>query len=159
MFNFKKIASVLASAVMLSSTIGFAAAATFPAPFDSGSAIVYGANGNVQVDMAAAVNIQTAIGTMMGGEVGIPEGSWKVATSSDDLEIAESIAEVNTYIDKDDLSIFFRFILSTNDTRPFGVSKKDSPKKSDCLRKLICNSKSHFNINIFFVSTNSSDAN
>ena len=60
-FNFKKVASILASGAMLASTIGFAAAATFPAPFDSGSAIVYGANGNVPVDMAAAVNIQTAI--------------------------------------------------------------------------------------------------
>ena len=71
-FNFKKVASVLASGAMLASTIGFAAAATFPVPFDSGSAIVYGANGNVQVDMAAAVNLQTAIGEIAGdGILGI----------------------------------------------------------------------------------------
>ena len=104
-FNFKKVASILASGAMLASTIGFAAAATFPAPFDSGSAIVYGANGNVQVDMAAAVNIQTAIGTISGTEAGIPEGSWRVETSSDNLEIDESIRQVDTYIDKDSLPI------------------------------------------------------
>ena len=98
--------SVIASAVMLSSTIGFASAATFPAPFDTGSAIVYGAAGNVQVDMAAAINIQTAIGQVSGsGAVGIPEGSWQVKTSSDDLEINESISQVSTSIDKDNLPI------------------------------------------------------
>jgi hypothetical protein len=104
-FNFKKVASVLASGAMLASTIGFAAAATFPAPFDSGSAIVYGANGNVQVDMAAAVNIQTAIGTISGSSANVPTGSWQVATSSDDLELNESLAEVTTYIDDEDLPI------------------------------------------------------
>jgi hypothetical protein len=104
-FNFKKVASVLASGAMLASTIGFAAAATFPAPFDSGSAIVYGANGNVQVDMAAAVNIQTAIGTLETAEAGVPTGSWQVKTSNDNLEINESLSEVTTYIDDEDLPI------------------------------------------------------
>ena len=32
-FNFKKIGSIIASSVMLASTIGFAAAANYPAPF------------------------------------------------------------------------------------------------------------------------------
>jgi len=104
-FNFKKVASILASGAMLASTIGFAAAATFPAPFSSGSAIVYGANGNVQVDMAAAVNIQTAIGQVSGTEAGIPADSWRVETTSDDLEIDESIREVETYISSDELPI------------------------------------------------------
>ena len=93
---------------MLASTIGFAAAATFPAPFDSGSAIVYGANGNVQVDMAAAVNIQTAIGQVSGDDTGefvIGGDSWMVGTSSDDLEMGESIFNVTPYIDKGDLDI------------------------------------------------------
>jgi len=103
--RFKKIMSVIASAVMLSSTIGFAAAATFPAPFSSGSAIVYGAAGNTQMDMAAAVNIQTAIGQLSGAAANIPEGSWQVKTSSDNLEIGEAIKNVNTYIDKSDLPI------------------------------------------------------
>ncbi len=112
-FNFKKVASVFASGVMLASTIGFAAAATFPAPFDSGSAIVYGASGNVQVDMAAAVNIQTAIGQIEGTPAGVPAGSWQVATSSDDLELNESFSEVISSIDKDELPILEGGTIST----------------------------------------------
>ncbi|MDD5191551.1 MAG: hypothetical protein PHH54_02785 [Candidatus Nanoarchaeia archaeon] len=103
--KFKKIMSVIASAIMISSTIGFAAAATFPAPFDSGSAIVYGSTGNVQTDMAAAINIQTAIGQLKGVTANIPEGSWQVKTSSDYLELNESISEVTSYIDKEDLPL------------------------------------------------------
>ncbi len=60
-FNYKKIASVFASAVMLSSTIGFAAAAAYPAPFvKSGAAdvaIVYGSAAAASVDMTNAVDI------------------------------------------------------------------------------------------------------
>ena len=105
--KFRKIMSIIASAVMLSSTMGFASAATFPAPFDSGSAIVYGANGNVQMDMASAVNIQTAIGKVSGSDaaVGIPTGSWQVKTSSDNLEIGEPIANVTSYIGANELPI------------------------------------------------------
>ncbi len=104
--KFKKIMSVIASAVMLSSTIGFAAAATFPAPFSSGSAIVYGATGDTQMDMAAAVNIQTAIGQISGAAgANVPEGSWQVKTSSDNFEIGEPIKSVDAYIDSEDLPI------------------------------------------------------
>jgi hypothetical protein len=60
-FNYKKIASVFASAVMLSSTIGFAAAASYPTPFiKSGAsdvAIVYGSAAAASVDMTNAVDI------------------------------------------------------------------------------------------------------
>jgi hypothetical protein len=57
-FNFRKIASVFASAVMLSSTVGFAAAATYPAPFNTGAAVVYGTGAGVaDSDMAQAVSV------------------------------------------------------------------------------------------------------
>ncbi len=62
-FNFKKITSVLASALMLGSTVGFAAAATYPAPFvESGNAnvgIVYtsGSHDGSVSDIMAAVDI------------------------------------------------------------------------------------------------------
>jgi len=69
-FSFKKIASVLASAVMLGSTIGIAAAANYPAPFvTSGGAdvtIVAGAASPSLVDSAAAVNIVTDLSTELG---------------------------------------------------------------------------------------------
>ena len=56
-FNFKKVASVLASVVLLGSTVGIAAAANYPAPFVSGGvadlAVVVGAN--APLDIPAAV--------------------------------------------------------------------------------------------------------
>ncbi|MFA5259453.1 MAG: hypothetical protein WC402_05255 [Candidatus Pacearchaeota archaeon] len=55
-FNYKKVASIFASAIMLSSTIGFAAAATYPSPFTGGAAVVYGENA-ATTDMAAAIDI------------------------------------------------------------------------------------------------------
>src|SRR4030042_381272 len=63
-FNFKKITSVIASAVMLGSTIGFAAAANYPAPFVQGGAanvgIVMGADA-ANSDYLAAVGLGQAL--------------------------------------------------------------------------------------------------
>jgi len=60
-FNFKKAISVLASAIMLSSTIGFAAAASYPAPFVDGGtgdgAVVYG-DAAASSDIIAAIDVQ-----------------------------------------------------------------------------------------------------
>jgi len=60
MFNFKKISTILTSAVMLSSTIGFAAAASYPQPFVVGGladgAIVYGVNAAI-TDASAAIDV------------------------------------------------------------------------------------------------------
>lgn len=82
-FNYKKIASILASAVMLSSTVGFAAAATsYPAPFvQSGAlqgAIVYGSASAASIDLANAadlradlnskITVQAAATEVSGGE-------------------------------------------------------------------------------------------
>jgi len=56
-FNFRKIASVLASVVMLGSTVGIAAAANYPAPFVSGGAanvaVVYGSSAAFSDGLAA----------------------------------------------------------------------------------------------------------
>lgn len=62
-FNFRKIASVFASAVMLGSTVGIAAAASYPTPFTGGDvAIVYTSLNPTSVgsasDLAAATSIQ-----------------------------------------------------------------------------------------------------
>lgn len=65
--RFKKIASVLASAAMVFSTVGFAAATTYPAPFvDNGVAnvaVVYGSHPSAQSDLLAAVNIVNSLNT------------------------------------------------------------------------------------------------
>jgi len=111
MFTFKKIASVLASAVMLSSTIGFAAAASFPDPFVVGgaedAAIVVGLNADVS-DVYAAIDVQDNLNALTSGggtSTSISGTAWQVATSADKLELNETLRQVTTYINEDDLPI------------------------------------------------------
>jgi hypothetical protein len=109
-FNYKKIASVFASAVMLSSTVGFAAAAAYPMPFVSGGvgdgAVIVGANADVR-DWTAGMSLQTDLNSGVSGTAGssVSGTAWQVKTSSDSFELGESIYDVKTYIDKEDLPI------------------------------------------------------
>ena len=114
MFNFKKIASVLASAVMLSSTVGFAFAATYPEPFVTGGladgAVVYGANAAVS-DVTAAINVQQKLGALAtsgsattsasvtGGE------SYPLFTTSSPLLLNNSISSVRSSITSTSLPV------------------------------------------------------
>ena len=102
-FNYKKIASVLASAVMLSSTIGFAAAASYPAPFvQSGAAngaIVYGSVSAAAVDMAAATDIVKSDldkKITVTGDVSTPTGgeSYKLEKTSTKFDLGNGITDV-----------------------------------------------------------------
>lgn len=65
MFKFRKIASVLASAIMVSSTVALAAAANYPAPFVTGGnadvAVVYGSAQVGGTDLVAAADIQASL--------------------------------------------------------------------------------------------------
>ena len=60
-FNFRKIASTVASTVLIGSTVALAAAASYPAPFASGGVanvgIVYGSNAGSS-DLVAATDIR-----------------------------------------------------------------------------------------------------
>lgn len=61
--NFKKIATILGSAILVGSTLGMAAAANYPAPFNQeASAIVVGSNPAPQ-DIVAAANIANGLST------------------------------------------------------------------------------------------------
>jgi len=109
--KFKKIISVIASVVMLSSTIGFAAAASFPEPFVSSGtadgAVVYGAAAAIS-DISASIDVQAnlqALVTASSSGTTISGTAWQVATSSDGLEIGEPIYDVVTYIDDSDLPL------------------------------------------------------
>lgn len=111
-FNFKKIASVLTSTVMLSSTLALAAAASFPAPFvKSGAgdvAIVYGSSPLAQ-DQVAVLDINTALtgsitttssgsGTASGGD------SYKLEKTSTKFHIGDAVADViSVTVNDDDL--------------------------------------------------------
>lgn len=109
--KFKKIISVLASAVMLSSTIGFAAAASFPEPFVLGGtadgAVVYGANAATS-DVIAAIDVQANLQGLVTAEstgTAVAGDAWQVATSSDKLEIGESLQDIRSNIGSTELSI------------------------------------------------------
>jgi len=116
-FNFRKIASVIASAVMLGSTAGMAAAANYPAPYVQGGiadvAIVVGANAaasdsvaasDISSDLADVYSSQTATG----GEVTTSGGdSVKIEKSSNKLNINEPLTDVrSTKITDNDMPNF-----------------------------------------------------
>ncbi|MDP3881267.1 MAG: hypothetical protein Q8Q31_00100 [Nanoarchaeota archaeon] len=89
-FNFKRIASVLTGAVMLSSTLALAAAAAnqFPEPFvKSGSAdvaVVYGSNVQVaQTDIDSAMNIARKLNNYVVAASVTPSASTPATTSGE----------------------------------------------------------------------------
>jgi hypothetical protein len=89
-FNFKKITSVLASALMLGSTVGFAAAATYPAPFvQSGNAnvgIVVGASA-ANTDYLAAINLGSKLSSELAKQTATT-GSTGAGTSGEGVNLA-----------------------------------------------------------------------
>jgi hypothetical protein len=82
-FNFRKIASVLTSAVMLTSTVGLAAAANYPAPYVEGGAadvaVVYGSTASL-TDAAAVIDITNHLSAKLVEQTG---GSTTPTTSID----------------------------------------------------------------------------
>jgi len=115
-FNFKKIVSVIASVAMVGSTLGFAAAANFPAPFvqngNADVALIYGAD-SAQSDLVAIMDITSSlnsalitqhVGTSSTGPTTTGGESYKIERSTEKLNIGESLTDVkNTAITKDDL--------------------------------------------------------
>ncbi len=114
-FNFRKIASVLSSAAMISSTVALAAAANFPAPFVSGGAgdvaVVYGASA-ATTDLLASVDIQSALSTELakqtasGGAAGTASVTGEAAplfTGGTKLYINDSLNTVKNVLVKADM--------------------------------------------------------
>ncbi|MGD9275798.1 MAG: hypothetical protein PVJ67_01350 [Candidatus Pacearchaeota archaeon] len=90
--NFRKITSVLSCGLMAVSTIGFAAAASYPAPFVSGGsanvAIVYGTGSGVSsLDVIQAGNIQTNLQSYLGGGT---SASTSTTSGGDSVKIEKS---------------------------------------------------------------------
>jgi len=110
---FKKALTIAGSVLMVGSTIGLAAAAAYPAPFvENGAAsvaIVYGSDAAAS-DKAGATTIQSDLSDELVSQAGtsavtVSGDSWQVKTSSDFLELGESIADVETYIGNDELEL------------------------------------------------------
>ena len=115
MFKFKKIASVLATTAMLTSTVALAAAANYPMPFVSGStsdvAIVYGSTG-LPSDLLAASTIQGDLATALAGNTATPGTTtpgtvsgeaYALFTSSNKIYLNDSLSKANSVVTKTEL--------------------------------------------------------
>ncbi len=103
-FTFKKVASVLASAVMLTSTIGFAAAATYPTPFTDGTAVVYGTNA-ASSDMDAAIDIYDQLSARVGSttSASVSGEAKPIETSSQALYLGDTMSTTKETFSVDEL--------------------------------------------------------
>lgn len=118
--NLKKVASVLASAVMFGSTLGFAAAA-WAEPFvkdgAGDAAIVYG-TGSASTDYAAATDLATSLNaevTVTGETVGTTGDSLKLEKSTNLFNLGENINSFYPTIDVEELSEVLADGVYTND--------------------------------------------
>jgi len=107
-FNFKKIATILGSAIMVGSTLGMAAAANYPAPFNQeASAIVVGTGNIATSDVVAAANIASnlASATTTTATTGVVSGgeAKAVETGSQPLYLADVMNATKTTFTKDQL--------------------------------------------------------
>jgi hypothetical protein len=105
-FNFRKIASAIASTAMLGSTVALAAAANFPAPFvqngNADMAIVYGSN----LDLPSVTAISTFVGSeVAGGSSGAPASNdaYALFTTSTPLQLNNSVNSVRNTVTESSL--------------------------------------------------------
>ena len=106
-FNFRKIASAIASTAMLGSTVALAAAANFPAPFvQNGAADVAIVYGN-SLDLVAVTDISTSLSSALAGAGGsagaLTNDAYALFTSSTPLELNKSLNSVRTSVTKSNL--------------------------------------------------------
>jgi len=112
--NFRKIASVLASAVMIGSTVGTAIAATYPSPLVSGgtadAAIVVtsGSHLGASTDLFAALDLQQSLQGLVTSSTGSVAGSVTgeaspLFTGSSKVYYNDSLNSVKTIVTKTDL--------------------------------------------------------
>jgi hypothetical protein len=112
-FNFKKISAIAASMLVTGMTVGFAAAANYPAPFVQGGAanvaIVYGTGSGVStLDLVQAGNIQSNLQSAMGSSntgTGATTSGETIAlfSSGTKIFINDSLNTVKSVLTKSDL--------------------------------------------------------
>ncbi|MBU0977259.1 MAG: hypothetical protein KKD18_02490, partial [Nanoarchaeota archaeon] len=139
--RFKKIASVLASAVMVTSTIGFAgltAATMYPDPFvgSNGSpdvAIVYGSGVGQQQDMLAVVDIQTNLnavaverGFTQTAELGDGESFQIAKPNTNEFNLGNTASSIYSTLDDDQLPNILKA----------GTYENDAGKEFDYTQKI-----------------------
>jgi hypothetical protein len=112
-FNFRKVASVIATTVMIGSTIGLAAAASFSDSFtkdgSSGVAVVYGSNPvAAQADLAAIMKINDALpaASSTSSSTAVTGGdNVKLERSSDKFNLGEDTNDAYPTLDSEELSV------------------------------------------------------
>jgi len=133
-FNFKKIGSVLASVAMVGATAGFAAAATYPSPFVTGStadvALVIGSGqGVASTDSLAAMEIGANLETAMSGSIGGAPTSgefFKIERDTDYLNVGNNLTTIQTIpLTDDDLPTVLKDgTYSNGESATFGFEQK-----------------------------------
>ncbi|MFA5857220.1 MAG: hypothetical protein WC867_07695 [Candidatus Pacearchaeota archaeon] len=127
-FNYKKIASIIASSVMLSSTVGFAAAATYPSPFTEGTAVVYG-TAAANTDMMAAIEVYDQLKSRTSGSTdsSVSGDAKAIETSSQPLYLGEFMNNTKQTLTSDDLkSVLANGQLEDTDGKSFNYELKIS---------------------------------
>jgi len=125
-FSFRKIASVIASVVMLGSTAGTALAASYPAPFVVGGAadaavvVTSGTHTGSVSDYDAAVSLQSAlqalVTTTATGATAAGGDSVKLEKSSDKLNLRDTMnGTFGSTVDDEDLPTLLADGVYTND--------------------------------------------
>ncbi|MSS74471.1 hypothetical protein EXS72_02415 [Candidatus Pacearchaeota archaeon] len=106
-FNFRKIASALASTAMIGSTVALAAAANYPAPFVSNGAadvaIVYGNS----LDLAAVTDVSTSLSSALASGSVASQASteaYALFTSATPIQLNNSLNSVRTSVSGSSLS-------------------------------------------------------
>jgi hypothetical protein len=133
-FNFKKVATVLGTALMLGSTVGMAAAASYPMPFvQSGAAnvaIVVGSNAaltdglaatKVAGDLATELAAQTASGSTVTGATATGGDSYKLEKASTKFQFGLGMDDVDSSaIDDKELPTLLKdMVFEDNDNDEF----------------------------------------
>jgi len=112
-FDYKKIASAASSVALIASTVAFAAAANYPAPFvENGAAnvaVVYGSGASL--DLPAVTNIQTSLSNALAdqggssGSTGIGGDFVQLDKSSDKLNLGDAMnGPFGSTVDDEDLT-------------------------------------------------------
>ena len=129
-FNFRKIASGLASTAMVGSTVALAAAASYPAPFvDGGAADVTVVFGN-DFDMSAVIDISDSLGSAFLAQsdddtsVTIGDDFAELGRSNDRLNLGNAMNAAHTSLDEDDMDLLAAGTYTADDNDDFDYEQK-----------------------------------
>ena len=114
----RKAITVLGSAALIGMTVGSAAAAAYPAPFTSNTAIVVGANAAPSDNIAASNVASNLDANAVGGVTTIDGEAYKFEKTSVKFHIGDNLTTIKSSLDDDELPTLLaegKFIDNDND--------------------------------------------